>query len=196
MIPMADQAFLATRTVLRAGLVVAGLCLAATTALAQPKPAAGKPPAGKPAPGGPTLLQESAGWGAYSANSGKQKTCYALGKPRDRQPSSLKRDPAYVFISHRPGEGVKNEVSVVMGFDVKPDSSPKAEVGGSSFDMVAKGANLWVKNPAEEGQFLDALRKSQRLVVKAVSKKGNATTDSYVLSGISSALERIGKECQ
>ena len=62
--------------------------------------------------------------------------------------------------------------------------------------MVAKGANLWVKNPAEEGQFLDALRKSQRLVVKAVSKKGNATTDSYVLSGIQPALERIGKECQ
>lgn len=190
MIPMADEIRPASKTRLSAALVAAGLALGAGPALAQRAPA--KPP---PA-GGPTLLQESGAWGAYSANAGKAKTCYALGKPRDRQPASLKRDPAYVFISHRPGEGVKNEVSIVMGFDVKPDSSPKAEIGGSSFDMVAKGANLWVKNPAEEGQFLDALRKSQRLVVKAVSKKGNATTDSYALSGIQPALERIGRECQ
>ena len=94
------------------------------------------------------------------------------------------------------GERVKNEVSIVMGFDVKPDSSPKAEIGAAGFEMVAKGANLWVKNAAEEGQFIEALRKGQRLVVKAVSKKGNATTDSYTLAGLLPALERIGKDCQ
>jgi hypothetical protein len=29
-----------------------------------------------------------------------------------------------------------------------------------------------------------------------MSKKGNATTDSYALGGLAPALERIGKECQ
>jgi hypothetical protein len=145
--------------------------------------------------GAPVLLATFGEWGAYAANSGKAKTCYALGKPKERLPSSLKRDPAYVFISNRPGEGVRNEVSIVMGFDVKTPSAPKAEIGNDSYEMVAQGAHLWYGNPAKEPQFVDALRKGQRLVVKAASKKGNATTDTYALSGIAPALERIGKEC-
>jgi hypothetical protein len=152
--------------------------------------------AAKPQGNEPVQLGTFGEWGAYAAQSGKAKTCYALGKPRDRQPAKLKRDPAYIFISDRPGEGVKNEVSIVMGFDVKPDSSPSAEIGSNQFEMAPKGANLWVKNAARESQFVEALRRGQRLVVKAASKKGNVTTDTYALTGLAPALDRIGKECQ
>ncbi len=157
-----------------------------------------KPDAAKPAgdAGKPLLVATSGEWGAYTAGAGKGKTCYALAKPKDRQPTTLKRDPGYLFISNRPGESVKNEVSFVMGFEVKADSAPKAEIGATNFDLVAKGSNLWVKNPAEEPQFIEALRKGQKLVVKAQSKKGNASTDSYVLAGIGSMLDRASKDCQ
>ena len=188
---------------LRAMLVLAGVVAALASAQAAPakKPDPKKPePKARPAqpaqPGGPALLGSFGEWGAYTAKSGKEKTCYALGKPKDRLPASLKRDPGYVFISNRPGEGVRNEVSIVMGFDVKPDSAPKAEIGTASFEMVAKGANLWVKNAAQEGQFVEALRKGQRLTVKATSKKGNPTTDNYALAGLVPAMDRIGRECQ
>jgi invasion protein IalB len=53
-----------------------------------------------------------------------------------------------------------------------------------------------VKNPAEETQFIDALKKGSKLVVKAASIKGNQTTDSYSLAGLSQALDRAHKECQ
>ncbi len=190
----------------RPGALVLAASLAAAAALAPvvafaktpKKPAPEKPaPAGKAAPlaGAPALLDSFGEWSAYTAKAGKEKTCYALGKPRERLPSSLARDPGYVFISNRPGEGVKNEVSIVMGFEVKPESAPKAEIGAASFEMVAKGANLWLKNAAQEGQFVEALKKGQKLVVKAMSKKGNATTDSYALPGVLPALDRIGKAC-
>ena len=176
---------------------VAGAGFVVTPALAKKSraPAAEKPEAAKPLPGAPVLLDSFGDWGAYTAQSGKAKTCYALGKPKERAPAGLKRDPGYVFISNRPGESVKNEVSIVMGFEVKPESAPKAEIGPTSFEMVAKGANLWLKNAAQETQFVEALRKGQRLVVKAVSKKGNPTTDSYTLPGVLPALDRIGKAC-
>ncbi len=179
-------------------LAAAAIALAAGPAAAQGrKPAPAKAAATQAqAPGAPALLGNFGEWNAYTANTGKAKTCYALGKPKDRQPAKLKRDPAYVFISNRPGEGVRNEVSIVMGFDVKPDSAPKAEIGAANFDMAPKGANLWVKNAAEESQFIDALRKGQRLVVKASSKKNNLTTDTYALAGLLPALEQIGKACQ
>ena len=51
--------------------------------------------------GKPVLLETYHDWGAYMAQ-GKEKTCYALASPKERAPSTLKRDPAYVFISNRP----------------------------------------------------------------------------------------------
>ena len=165
------------------------------------KPAtAGKPAAAAAAaptdPGKPALVQSYGDWGAYAAKGAKARTCYALATPKERLPASLKRDPAYLFVSQRPGEGVRNEISFVMGFDVKPNSSPKAEIGNVSFDLVAKGGNLWIKNAAEEAKALDVMRKGARIVVKAQSLRGNLSTDSYSLSGLAQALDRVQKECQ
>jgi hypothetical protein len=134
-------------------------------------------------------------WGAFTAQ-GKGKMCYALAKPKERAPASLKRDDAYIFISNRPSENVRNEVSIIMGFPMKDNSQPKADVGGASFDLVPKGSNAWLKNPAEEGQFIEAMKKrGAKLVVRAASAKGNASTDSYSLAGVGEALARIQKDC-
>ena len=201
MILLADQNSRAIRAFVAALTLSAALGLAATPATAQKKPdpkVAGKATGkagGTPGGNSPSPLATFGEWGAYTAGAGKGRTCYALSKPGQRAPANLKRDPAYVFISNRPGEGVKNEVSIIMGFDVKADAAATADVGSNSFEMVAKAANLWVKNPAKEGEFIEALRKGQRLVVKASSKKDNVTTDTYTLAGLLPAMDRIGKEC-
>ncbi|MCI0598886.1 MAG: hypothetical protein L0Y50_09045 [Beijerinckiaceae bacterium] len=144
--------------------------------------------------GKPSQLAIYGDWGVYFAKGEKSKTCYALAMPKDRAPSGLNRDPAYVFISNRPGENVRREISVIMGFPLKEDGA-RAEVAGSSFALIAKGANAWIKNNAEEARFVEALKKGSKLIVKASSIKGNVTTDSYSLAGLAQALERIEKEC-
>lgn len=149
--------------------------------------------------GKPVQVGNYGDWGAFVAQGGqgggKDKTCYALASPKDRAPGALKRDPAYVFISNRPGENVRSEVSIIMGFAVKEAGDARAEIGGSNYDLVAKGNNAWIKNPAEESQFIEALKKGSKLIVKAPSLKGNVTTDTYSLSGLSQALEKVQKEC-
>jgi hypothetical protein len=172
---------------------------------ADPKSSSGKTAKGKDDKAGkkvaslgdgkPVLLEAYHDWTAYMAQ-GKEKTCYALASPKDRTPNALKRDPAYVFISNRPGENVRNEVSIIMGFAMKDNSEAKAEIGNASYDLIAKGTNAWVKNPAQETQFIDSLKKGSKLIVKAPSIKGNVTTDSYSLAGLSQALDRVQKECQ
>jgi hypothetical protein len=152
----------------------------------------GKSTASEPAK--PGLLENFGSWAAYAAGSGKAKTCYALGQPQDRKPE-LKRDPAFLFVSTRPGENVRNEVSIVMGFDVKPDAAATAQVGSANFKLVAKGANLWIENLADNEKLVAAMRSGSRLIVKAPSKRGNSTTDSYSLSGLAQALDRVRKEC-
>lgn len=162
-----------------------------------------KPDKGKPEPkaeetkgaGKPEQVGSYGDWGAYVAQGAKDKTCYALARPKDRAPGGLNRDPAYVFISTRPSDKVREEVSIIMGFPLKEGEGSKAEVGGTSFDLVAKGTNAWIKNQAEEAKFVEALRKGSKLVVRAPSARGRVTTDTYVLSGVAQALEKVQKEC-
>ena len=195
---------LSASTTLFVSLLAAGALLmgpgAAPPAFAQGKAADPKKPDPKaaqaPAPVRPSAVDKINDWGVYVAGSGKGKACYVLAEPKERAPKTLKRDQGYVFITQRPGEGVRNEVSVVMGFDVKPDSTPKGEIGSASYPMIAKGGNLWLKNPAQETDFVNALRKSPRLIVKADSLRGNTTTDTYALAGVGAALDRATTECQ
>jgi hypothetical protein len=202
------------------GLLAASPALIQQSAAAEQakkKPAkedADKPKAEKNADAGkPLLVVKFGDWGVYHTQAAKGPVCYTLAQPKDRAPADLKRDAAYAFISDRPGEGVRNEVSFIMGFDVadaaavaadpkKADSKKKpvdtqatATVGDQSFDLLAKTSNLWVKNAAQEGQLIDQMRKAAKLQVKAASKKGNVTTDTYSLAGFSQALERVQKDC-
>lgn len=146
------------------------------------------------AEGKPAQIGLYGDWGVYSAEGKKSKTCYALATPKDRVPPGLNRDPAYIFIASRPGENVREEISIIMGFPLKEDGA-RAEVSGSSFPLIAKGSNAWMKNVADEPHFVEALKKGSKLLVKAASVKGKVTTDSYPLAGISQALERLEKEC-
>ena len=73
--------------------------------------------------------------------------------------------------------------------------APTAEVGDATFDLLPKGANLWVKNAAQESELIAEMRKGKTLVVKATSKKGNLTTDTYSLAGFAQAIDRALKDC-
>ena len=149
---------------------------------------------GKDGKGKPVQVGSYGEWGAFTAQ-GKAKTCYALAKPKERVPATLKRDQAYVFISNRPGESVRNEVSIIMGFPMKDNSDARGEIDGATFDLICKGTNAWVKDQSKEPQFIEAMKRGSKLVIKASSVKGGTSTDSYSLAGLSDALARVQKDC-
>jgi hypothetical protein len=149
------------------------------------------------AAGKPEQLATFGDWGAYLAQAGKDKTCYALGQPKSREPKAkLKDTSAYIFISSRPGEGVRNEVAINLGYPTKDGSSASAAIDGDDWDLITKGTNAWVKDQSKEKEFVGALRGGSKLVVKAASGKGTSTTDTYQLKGLSDALARVAQECK
>jgi invasion protein IalB len=172
----------------------------AAPSLAQPKPAASKPAPQKAAAASgqaQALLLETAGkWQAFSSQQGRAKVCYALAKAESRLPANLKDVEGLLFVSSRPTEGVRNEISFVMNFDLKEDVEHQALIGDERFALVAKSQNMWLKNPAEEPRMLDALRKGSTLEIKATSKKGNPTSDKYSLAGISQTVKRAEDACK
>ncbi|MBH5385443.1 invasion associated locus B family protein [Bradyrhizobium diversitatis] len=160
------------------------------------KPAAS--PAGVAGGAEPTLIGQFGTWGAYAATPNGKKVCFALAKPSSSKtnPPNRPRDPAYAFVSTRPAEKVNNEVSVMIGYALKPGSESTVEVGGASFAMYTQGDGLWIKNAAEEERMVEAMRKSADLVVKGVSAKGTETTDTFSLKGLAQALDKIAHDCK
>ena len=210
------------------GLV--GAAAWAASALAPPVTAATKPAKAAPKTekkddaSKPALVATFGDWNVFVGEAGKGRICYTLAQPKSRDPASLKRDPGYAFISDRPAEGVRNEVSFIMGFDVagaadaaeakldpkpgeKPETksdaksktpagpAPVALVDETSFEMLPKGGNLWVKNAAKEGALITEMRKGAKLVIKAASLRGHQSIDTYSLTGFAQALDRVQKEC-
>jgi len=163
------------------------------------KPAA-PPPAAAAAAGGaePTLIGQFGTWGAYTATPNGRKVCFALAKPSSSKtnPPNRPRDPAYAFVSTRPAEKVVNEVSIMIGYALKPGSESSLEVGGSAYAMYTQGDGLWIKNAAEEEQMVSAMRKSAEVTVKGVSAKGTETIDVFSLKGLSQALDRLAQDCK
>jgi hypothetical protein len=171
------------------------------------KPEASKPEVAKPesrpaaAVAGsaePTLIGQFGTWGAYTATPNGKKVCFALAKPSSSKtnPPNRPRDPAYAFVSTRPAEKVVNEVSVMIGYTLKPGSESTLEVGGATYAMYTQGDGLWIKNAAEEERMVDAMRKAPDAVIKGVSAKGTETTDTFSLKGLSQALDRLAHDCR
>jgi hypothetical protein len=215
---MGEPDLIMVRQILTSLAVSALFCAATSIAQAQtaappaaaPKAAkkdAPKPPAAAPAatpaaaPAGgvePTLIGQFGTWGAYTATPNGKKVCFALAKPSSSKtnPPNRPRDPAYAFVSTRPAEKVTNEVSIMIGYTLKPGSESSLEVGGASYAMYTQGDGLWIKNAAEEERMVDAMRKSADVIVKGVSARGTETTDTFSLKGLSQALDKLAQDCK
>jgi hypothetical protein len=172
---------------------------AAPAAAPKPTKSAAKP--AEPAIAGsaePTLIGQFGTWGAYSATPNGKLVCFALAKPASSKtnPPNRPRDPAYAFVSTRPAEKVVNEVSVMIGYQLKPGSESTVEVGGASYAMYTQGDGLWIKNAAEEDAMVQAMRRAADITVKGVSAKGTETTDTFSLKGLAQALDKIAQDCR
>jgi len=176
-----------------------------------PNPPPGKPKSTKPArqaapapkqaavgSGQPALLGQYGEWGAYAAQSGGNKVCFALAKPASSQttPPNRPRDPAYLFVASRPIENVKNELSVMIGYAFKQGADATVEIGPAKFAMYTQSDGAWIKNAAEEARMVDTMRKGTDLVVTGASSRGTQSVDRYSLKGLSQALDRTAQECK
>jgi invasion protein IalB len=165
---------------------------------AKPAPAPSKPAAAASTDAQPTLLGQYGDWGAYTASPGGNKVCFALAKPKSTklEPAGRTRDQSYIFVSTRPAEKVKNEVSVIIGYPFKASSDATAEIGTAKFAMYTEKDGAWIKNVAEEARMVDAMRKGADLTVKGTSGRGTQSTDQYSLKGLAQALDKVEQECK
>jgi len=135
-------------------------------------------------------------WTVYTADVESKKICFAASGPKVILPKKVSRGKILFYISIWNGEGgVRNEVSIKIGYPFKPRSTPTVEVGTEKISLFVENDRAFVQKTEDEQRLVAAMRKGNIMVVNGVSKRGTQTLDRYSLTGISAALDRIAKEC-
>ncbi len=134
-------------------------------------------------------------WSLNLATEANQKLCFAATLPRTKEPPGANRGKALLYISAWPKDGIKSEVSVKLGYKIKPDSEITVAVGDDTFKLFANDERAFVADATDELKLLEAMKKGSKLTVKATSARGTATTDTYSLSGLGQALQALAQRC-
>ena len=134
-------------------------------------------------------------WESFVLSKDGNKTCFAQSIPVVRAPKKLKRDPSRLFISFRPTENIKNEISVTNGYEFKLKALVTAKSGKKSYDLFSKGRFAWVVDMEDETKLIVTMKKASRLMIIGNTDKGDQTTDHYSMMGFSKAYNSAKKSC-
>ena len=134
-------------------------------------------------------------WESFVLSQEGSKICFAQSKPVIRAPKKLKREPSRLFVSFRPSENIKNEVSVTNGYEFKPKAPVAAKSGKKSYDLFSKGQFAWVVDNKDEQKLIVTMKKASRLMIIGNTDKGDQTTDHYSMMGFTKAYNTAKKSC-
>ena len=91
-------------------------------------------------------------WYVYQTGKGTDRLCYALAQPKEMNPKDVKRDSVFFLISTWPGRKVRNEPSVVPGYQYKDGAKTEVQVGSDKFSLFTKNdgsaGGAWMEDPA------------------------------------------------
>ena len=134
-------------------------------------------------------------WESFVLSQDGNKVCFAQSIPVVKAPKKLKRDPSRLFVSFRPAENIKNEVSVTNGYDFKIKAPVIAKSGKKSYDLFSKGRFAWVVDDEDEIKLISTMKKASRLMIIGNIDKDDQTTDHYSMMGFTKAYNAAKKNC-
>ena len=134
-------------------------------------------------------------WESFVLSQDGNKTCFAQSIPVVRAPKKLKRDPSRLFVSFRPAENIKNEVSTTNGYEFKLKAPVTAKSGKKSYNLFSKGRFAWVVDSDDESKLILLMKKASRLMIIGNTNKDDQTTDHYSMMGFTKAFNTAKKSC-
>ena len=133
-------------------------------------------------------------WESFIAETDKGKICFAQTTPTKRAPAAVKREKSKLFVTFRPSENIKDEVSLTSGHDYKT-SSVIVRSGKRKYSFFSQKDFAWLLDDQEERKFIQLMKKATDIIVKARTTKGAETTDHYSMMGFTKAYNTAKKTC-
>ena len=134
-------------------------------------------------------------WESFIVSQDGNKTCFAQSIPVVKAPKKIKRDPSRLFVSFRPAENIKNEISLTNGYEFKLKTPVIAKSGKKTYDLFSKGRFAWVVDNKDEMKLILTMKKASRIMIIGNTDKGEQTTDHYSMMGFTKAYNTAKKSC-
>ena len=133
-------------------------------------------------------------WESFTSETDKGKICFAQTVPTKRAPASIKRGQSKLFVTFRPSENIKDEVSLTSGHDYKT-STVVAASGKKKYSFFSQKNFAWLLDDQEEKNFIKLMKRATNLIIKARTTNGAETTDHYSMMGFTKAYNTAKKTC-
>jgi len=130
---------------------------------------------------------------AYAGENGKR--CYIVSSPTDEKPETLRHGDVFFFVQTAPTAQNRTETSFQTGYEFARDSTVVLTIGEERFRMLTSGSNAWLQRLERESELLAAMKAGDEMVLQAQSARGNQTSYTFSLEGVTAAsrlLERCG----
>ena len=123
------------------------------------------------------------------------KVCFAQSTPVLQSPKKNIRD-ARLFVTFRPSEKIKDEISASPGYEFNKENSVIATSGKNKikFDIVQQGF-AWIADNKIEKKMVKVMKKGSRIMITGYNQKGSQTIDHYSLLGFTKAYNTAKKAC-
>ena len=142
---------------------------------------------------GPKSLGQFGDWNAAAYAKGDLTRCFIMSRPSSEEPSNLRHGEVFFFV--QTGEkGSDTESSFQAGYDFARNSVVTVTIGDDSFRMLTEGSNAWLERLEREPALLAAMRAGNTMTLEARSLRGNATSYTFSLAGVTAA-SRLLERC-
>ena len=134
-------------------------------------------------------------WETIVVTDGTKKLCFAQSKPVLQSPKKNPRE-ARLFISFRPADKIKDEVSITSGYQYNAQNSVTAKSGKNKIKFDVKKENFaWIGDTGLERKMVNVMKKGSRIMITGYNQSGSQTIDHYSLMGFTKAYNTAKKSC-
>ena len=84
-------------------------------------------------------------------------------------------------------------VQVNAGYNYNEKELIQLIIDQSNYELFSQGDTGWSAN--EDNEIIYAMIRGKEMIVKGISSRGTLTTDTYTLTGFTSAHNKLKNEC-
>jgi len=134
-------------------------------------------------------------WETYVIKSDTGKVCFAQSKPVLQAPKTSERE-ARLFISFRPSEKIKDEISITAGYIFNKKNLITAKSGKNKYKFdISTEKFAWMADIKQEKKMIKTMKKGSRIMITGYNQKGSQTIDHYSLLGFTKAYKATRANC-
>ena len=139
-------------------------------------------------------------WSVFVEES--PRACWSVSSPkewtatRNGQTVQVNRGDILLFVTYRPDQNVRGEISFAGGYPFAADSTVAVEVGNETFQLFTSGDWAWPANPDDDARLMAAMQAGAEAIVTGLSARGTTTRDTFSLFGFTAAAAEAERRCQ